>query len=389
MKLPPIYAIRNLRRRPWQTMLTVLSIAVVAFAAVLMMSLSRGLSSRLDVTGSDGNLLMISRKGQNAMFSEVTADEVVSVRNMPGLALDVFDAPLVSPELLHMAMGGLEGEKAGRRAPITLRGVDPVAFQVHDTVRVTLGRMPRPGAYEMLAGVMAHVKLGVPSDRLFPGARVSCEGRTWEVVGRFSDGHSLFESEIWVPQQPLMTELRRRSHSLVVARFQSPGVALEASRLFERTGVIERFFKGWTERGYYRQFTDALEWVFWLSVGMVALVSLVGVLIGINTMYTAILTRLREIATQRILGFSRVDITVSLLTESLSMALVGGVLGAGAGLAVNDLPMNLSQGAFTLTVDGWVLGVAVALSAVVGLLGGLLAVGRGMRMPIIEALSHR
>ncbi len=96
MNLPLHYSLRNLRRRPWQSGATALGIAIVVFAAVLMLSLSRGLFSRLDITGSSENLLMISRKGQNAMFSNIEPAEVVDQRTVAGRAEN--ESPVIGPE---------------------------------------------------------------------------------------------------------------------------------------------------------------------------------------------------------------------------------------------------------------------------------------------------
>ncbi len=388
MGLPLNYSLRNMRRRPLRTAMTVLGIAVVIFAAVLMLALSRGLFSRLDVTGSSDNLLIISRKGQNAMFSNIEAEEVNALLAMPHLASDAQGKPLISPEILHVATVSVPATGLKLRAPVTLRGVDPIAYDVHDSLRVTDGQLPRPTGVEVLVGSMAHIKLGVPAEAVAVGEKIEFEGLEWTVVGHFVDSGSLIESEIWVPQEAMMTFMRRRTHSLVVVKFESPEDAHDATALFSQSGAIERYFKGWSERGYYRQFTDTLAWIFWLSVFMVCLVALAGVLIGVNTMYTAIVSRMGEIATQRILGFTKLDITVSLLAESVMIALVGGALGCAAGYILDDMPMKLSQGAFSLSVDWLVVVLALGLAAITGVLGALLPTVKSLRLSIIEALHY-
>ena len=388
MNLPLHYSLRNLRRRPWQSGATVLGIAIVVFAAVLMLSLSRGLFARLDITGSDDNLIMISRKGQNAMFSEIDAAEVVAVSHMPQLARSASGKYLISPEILHMAMVRAAAVKSRHKSVVSIRGVSPIAFDVHDGIRVSEGRLPEVGKYEILAGSMSHIKLGVPVEALAVGQDIRFENVYWTVVGRFTDNASLIESEIWVPQDTLMSVMRRRTHSLVVAKFTSPTYARDATALFRQSGEIEKFFKGWPEREYYGQFTEGLAWVFWLSVFMVCLVAVAGVLIGVNTMYTVVVNRMGEIATHRILGFSKFDITMSLLTESVIIALLGGVLGSAAGLYFHDMPMKLSYGAFRLSVDALVVGAGMCLAILVGVLGALLPTYKGLRLTIIEALHY-
>ncbi|MCP4377946.1 MAG: ABC transporter permease [bacterium] len=388
MNLPLNYSLRNLIRRPWQSGATALGIAIVVFAAVLMLSLSRGLFSRLDITGSPDNLMLISRKGQNAMFSEIDSVEVVAVSSMPNLASSATGQPLVSPEILHVAMVRAAAVESRAKSSVSIRGVSPIAFEVHEGIRVSEGRFPEVGKYEVLAGSMSHIKLGVPIEAMAVGKDIRFEGVDWTVVGRFTDNASLIESEIWVPQDTLMSVMRRRTHSLVVAKFTSPTYASDATALFRRSGVIEKFFKGRTEREYYGQFTEGLAWVFWLSVFMVCLVAVAGVLIGVNTMYTVVINRMGEIATHRILGFSKFDITMSLLTESVIIALLGGLLGVAGGMYFHNMPMKLSYGAFRLSVDALVISSGLGLAILVGVLGALLPTYKGLRLTIIEALHH-
>jgi ABC-type lipoprotein release transport system permease subunit len=349
------------------------------------------LFSRLDITGSDSNVLMISRKGQNAMFSEIDSAEVVAVSSMPHLAISASGKPLVSPEILHMAMVRAAAIESRAKSAVTIRGVSPIAFDVHEGIRIIEGeggRLPAEGAFEVLAGSMAHVKLGVPVEALAIGKDIRFEGVYWTVVGRFTDNNSLIESELWVPQDTLMSVMRRRTHSLVVAKFTSPTYARDATALFRRSGVIEKFFKGRTEREYYGQFSEGLAWVFWLSVFMVCLVAVAGVLIGVNTMYTIVVNRMGEIATHRILGFSKFDITISLLTESVIIAMFGGLLGLAGGMYFDDMPMKLSYGAFRLSVDWLVASAGMGLAILVGALGALLPTYKGLRLTIIEALHY-
>ncbi|MDP6635599.1 MAG: ABC transporter permease [Phycisphaerae bacterium] len=388
MNLPLNYSLRNLRRRPWQSGATALGIAIVVFAAVLMLSLSRGLFSRLDITGSPDNVIMISRKGQNTMFSEIESAEIVTISSMPNLAVNAQGAQLISPEILHISMVRAASIKSHTKAAVSIRGVSPIAFDVHDTIRLSEGRLPAKGAFEVLAGSMSHVKLGVPVEATAVGKDIRFEGVYWTIVGRFTDNASLIESELWVPQDTLMTVMRRRTHSLVVAKFTNAVYARDATVLFRKSGAVEKFFKGWVEKDYYGQFTEGLSWVFWLSVFMVLLVAIAGLLIGVNTMYTVVVNRMSEIATQRILGFTQFDITMSLLTESTIIALLGGLLGSAGGMYFDDMPMKLSYGAFRLSVDAVVMSVGMGLAVVIGVLGALLPTYKGLRLTIIEALHY-
>ncbi|MHC4505523.1 MAG: ABC transporter permease, partial [Planctomycetota bacterium] len=331
--------------------MTAVGVAVVVFAAVLMLALSRGLVERLEATGEPENLLAISRVGQNNMFSSITEDELVHLWSLPGVAASADGTPLVSPELMHVPFVEAESGGPPRRAPVHVRGVTAVAFEVHRSVRLTTGRLPE-ASFEILAGRTAHSKLGVPRESLDVGGTVSFENRKWTICGTFEAGGALFESELWVRESDLLTVLRRRTHSFVVVRLEDAGKVGGALKQFERSGAVERYFKGWSEVAYYREFMGALAWLGWLSVFMVAAAVIAGVLIGVNTMYSAVVSRLGEIAVERVLGFGKIDIAVSFLVEAVAISVAGGVLGVVAGLFANDVPMTLSQGAFFLVVDG-------------------------------------
>ena len=393
MRLPLSYPLRNLSRRPWRTAMTVAGIAIVVFAAALMLALSRGVLVRLDVTGEPQNLLVISRAGQNTMFSSITEDELVQLIGLPGVAVDANGGKLVSPEIMHGAFVGMgpapenEEDASVRKPPVYVRGVRDLGYSVHRSVKLVEGHLPEKD-FDLLVGPTVHVKMGVPQSALGVGATLHFEGKTWTICGRYTANGGIIESELWAREQDMMTVLRRRTHTFACIRFTSPRQVDEALALFRTSGAIERFFKGWPEKQYYRDYTKALAWMFWLSLFMVAAITAAGALIGVNTMYTAIISRIDEIGTLRVLGFCRADIVVSLLIESTATSLLGGVIGISLSFAVNGLPMRLSQGAFTLVVDWQVLVGGLILAMLIGALGALIPTIKGLRMTIIRALKY-
>jgi putative ABC transport system permease protein len=388
MHLPLSYSLRNLRRRPWRTAMTIASAALVVFACVLILSLSRGLYKRLGASGEPSNLLLISRKGQNIMFSDVKEDEIADLSNLPGLAKGPNGEFLISPEIMHV--GWIETKEANktRRLPVQIRGVNPVAWDVHRAVRVTQGNLPA-GPYEVLAGRAAYIKLGVPAEKVVPGEKLHFEKQEWTVCGLFEAGNSLFESELWVNESDILASLRRQTHSFVVLRLEGVDRVAPALQEFQQAGPFERSFKGWSERGYYEELSKSLNWVFYLSIFMVAAITAAGLLAGINTMYAAVMSRMREIATLRVLGFRRRNILAGQVVESLVMSVAGGVLGLLVGSLANGIPMKMSQGAFYLCVDGTVVAVALGLTFLMGFIGGLLPAIRCLRLSIPESFRAK
>jgi len=380
-----MYAFRNLLRRPVRTTLTALGIAIDVFAAALMAAFSRGVQTRLAATGEKENLLAISRKGENVIFSAIEADEVVHLQSLPGLA-ETFDGqPLVSPELMDVSptVAELNGQKY--RSPANIRGVQPIAYHVHTRLRVVEGRLPE-SPNEILVGAVAHTRLGAPEESLKVGRILRAYNKKWTVCGRFTADGTLFESEIWMDLNQMQTELRRRSYSLVVVRMNSPEDVAAVLPKFAQAGSLEKYFKAWDEQSYYVHYLGSLAWVYWLTLALAGAVTMAGVLIGVNTMYTAILSRIREIATQRVLGFSRFSILKGLILESLTIAALGGALGVAASLLVNDHQFRLSQGVFRVVVDPLVMGAGMVQALLIGFLGALIPAIKGLRMGIVDGL---
>jgi len=386
-KLPIPYALRNLRRRPWHSFMTVAGVGVIVFASAVMLSLNRGLARRIGASGEERNILVISRSGQNIMFSSITEDELVHLSTMPGIALDAFGLPLVSPEVMHMSIVEGSSPDGPRRAPVYLRGITPLAYEVHRSIRIAEGRIPEE-ENELLVGMTSHIKLGLPEEALAPGRTLRFENEDWVVAGRFEAGGSLIESEIWMDSDTLKRVLRRSSDTFAVVRMTDREASEGAMALFHKTGALERYFKGWPEKDYYLEFGTALSWVLLLSLVMVVIIALAGAMIGANTMYTAVLNRMREIATYRVLGFRKGDILVSFLAESTVLGFTGGVVGIACGAGVNGLPLRLSYGAFYLVADATVLGAGLALSFVIGFAGGLFPALKGLRMTVMDGLRH-
>ena len=380
------YSMRNLRRRYTRTVMTCLGISLAVFASVIMMALSRGLYLRTSGTGEDSNILAISRNGQTVMFSSITDEEVVYLSSLEGLAKNANGDALVSAEIMHMSHVEVEGMQT-KRKPVCIRGVRDVAYEVHKSLSVVEGTLPQK-EYDILIGDMVFVRLGVDKAALKPGMKLKFEGQDWNICGIFQAEGSLFESEMWVKEQTLKTVLRRTTDTFAVVKLESPEKATQATGMFSQAGAYEKYFKGWVERGYYKQFGKTADWIFWLSLVMVVSIVVAGALIGINTMYTAIMNRMQELGTLRVLGFRKFDILLSLVMESMLLAFIGGAIGLAAGSFVNNIPMKFSSGAFYMIVDTPVILAGIALSAFIGLSGAILPAIKALKVPIMEALRQ-
>jgi len=370
--------------------MTASGVTVVVLSAVIMLSLLSGMQERLGATGEPENILLISRKGQNIMFSSLEADELVHLLALPGVERTPVDELLISPEIMHMCEADMPGvpRSDGKRALLYVRGVDPIALDVHRRVNVIDGHFPEE-EQQVMVGATAFVKLDASREDIQVGCELAFEGETWTVCGIFEADGALVESELWVRSPDLMTALRRRTSTFAAIRFESPAKARGGLALFDEAGALSRYFKGWPENDYYREFTGTLNWVYWLASIMVVAVAAAGLLIGVNTMYTTVVTRARETGTHRVLGYSRTDVSLSLVTESFLISTVGGVCGVLLGFVVQDLPIRTSQGAFFLRMNASVVAGGLVLSALIGVLGALLPLVKLMRMSVVDALRYR
>lgn len=379
------YSIRNLFRRKWRTLMTIGGMFLSVFAIVLMFSLSRGLSIRAAATGSDENILLLSRKGKSVMFSAIEDDELVHLMQLKNIAKDTNGNLLISPEVMHVS---IVTEESGKGAPIGIRGVKNIGYDVHRNVKVIEGNLPEEDN-EIMIGKTVYLKMGLPEDSLKIGDKVGFEKESWKICGKFSAENSMFESEIWTSDTALMTLLKRRSHTFAVITFESRKDAEMAISVFRQEGAVSRFFKGWIEKQYYHDFSRNVQWIVWISFITSLSVLMAAILIGINTMYTSIMNRMREFGTLRVLGFRRRDIIATLTFESILLSLFGGLMGIILGMFLDGIPIKLANSAFSLLVDQTVIFTALSVSIFIGILGALLPAVHIIRTGILSSLNTR
>jgi putative ABC transport system permease protein len=366
--------------------MTVGGISLSIFTIVLMFSLSRGLSIRASATGSDGNILLLSRKGKSVMFSSIKNDELVYLLQLKNIAKDINGNFLISPEVMHVTIVASEEDKYS--APIAIRGVKNIGYDVHRSVKAIEGKLPEEDN-EIMVGKTVYIKMGMPEDSLKVDDELTFEKETWTICGKFEADNSMLESEIWSLDTALMTLLKRRSHTFAVIAFGSKQDAEAAMASFPKQDALSRYFKGWIESQYYRDFSRNVQWIVWISFITSMAVLFAAVLISINTMYTSIMNRMREFGTLRVLGFRRRDIIATLIFESVLLTSIGGGVGIAVGLTINGIPIKLANSAFSLLVDNTVILTAITVSIMIGILGAILPAMHIIKTGIISSLNTR
>jgi len=274
---------------------------------------------------------------------------------------------------------------------VPLRGITPEAFKVHDRVKIVQGRNLEFGKNEIIAGRAAsHQFVG-----LEPGTTLKWGESTWTLVGIFEDGGSASESELWCDVKVLQPAYRRgNSYQSVYAKvtaadnFQQLKDALTSNPQLTVTAMHAA--------DYYGSQTLTLQTIIKTIGGIIAVLMGIGAIFGaVITMYTAVASRTREIATLRALGFGSTPVVVSVLVEAVLLSLIGGAVGglvAWAGFdGYQTATMNwqsFSQVAFAFRVTPSLLARGLIYAVAMGLLGGLLPAVRAARMPVVTALRE-
>lgn len=389
MALPLSYPLRNLRARFSRTLMSIGVIALVVVACSLLLGLISSLKRTLVSTGDPMTLVVLRKGSGNDGSSQISLDAYRDVRFFDGIARNAADLPLVSPELVVQPFARTVD---GGRENVLVRGVEPMALQVHPEVRIVAGRLFTPSSGEAVVGKGASSR--------YAGARlgdtIELGRRRWNVVGIVESGGSSFESEIWVDARELAADAKRIfPYSGLRLRVSSPA-AIEP--LIQRINDDPRHaLDAQRETEYYAEQAESANTLYALVVG-IALLAGIGACFGAaNTMYAAVQARTAEIGTLRALGFSRWTILRAFQVESIALSLVGFVVGAALAIGLEYVLAyvlgGIAFGAATFTtnvialrVSAADLGFSLLLSIVIGFVGGLGPAWRAASMRPIEAL---
>ncbi len=386
MGLLLLYNVESIRARWRTTVVAILGIAGTVGVFVAMLSLARGFEAALVTSGSAKNALVRRAGATSEIDSVVTLEQLRVIEDAPEVARGT-DGPLVSAEVV--AVAALPLKKSGTDANVQLRGISPRALAVHEGVRMIEGRFLRPGIYELVVGMNARDSYA----NLTLGSRVPLGGSVWQVVGVFDAGSSSFDSEVWGDANLVNSVYQRPAgiHQSVSARL----VSEEALPAFKSRIAADPRMRVQVEREteYYAKASQMMTTLIRVLGSMVAAVMGIGaVFAALNTMYSAVAERAREVATLRALGFPGSTIVFSFTFEALLVAGVAGVLGALAVVPLNGLATStlnfqtFSHLAFAFQVTPALLGLGVAFALVMGLLGGVPPAVRAARLPVTAAL---
>ena len=387
MAIPLVYNLRSARERWSSSLVAVLGIAGTVAVFVAMLALARGFRATVTSSGLPQNVIVQRAGADTEMTSSLLIADIRVIEDTPQIARRGSE-PLVSPEVVVIAALPLRGAEDAD-ANVQMRGLTQRALMVRENVRIAQGRFFQPGLYEIVVGsnaVRAYAGLDL-------GATVRIGPGTWKVVGILDAGGSAFDSEVWADADVLNGNYQR-----------PPGVFQSATARLRTDGEFEAFeaaikrdprlqVQAIQEPAYYARQSQTVTTLITVLGGLVAVVMGLGAILGaLNTMYSAVAERAREIAVLRALGFARRSVVLSFLVEALCIAAVGGVVGCIPVLPVNGVTTGTINWqtfshlsfAFKITPDLLVLGLGFAV--LMGVLGGLPPAIRASRANVATSL---
>lgn len=385
--LPWDYGIRNLLRRPLRTLLTLGALTLVVLLVFVVVGFLRGLDRSLENSG-DARVVWIHTLGasENIENSSVPANTAalaaaslsgIQRRTNPGGETMAY----VSPELY---LGTQIEDQGGSDALGLIRGVTEAILLVRPRVQLLSGHWPGPN--EILVGRLAGAKLGRAEADLAPGRTLTFEGKTWTISGRFSSGGGAHEAEIWCPLDELQAALKRQDLCLVALRL-APGADPAQVDIFCKER-LEYELEATGEVPYYQNLHKhygPIRMTGWL---VAILLAGAGFFAGLNTMFGAVVGRVRELATLQTLGYVRRAIALALLQEGTLLAAAASLAASLLALGlINGLAVRFTMGAFTLRIDGLALLIGCGAGLLLGFLGSIPPALRAMRLPIVEGLK--
>ncbi|MBL9119052.1 MAG: ABC transporter permease [Phycisphaerae bacterium] len=383
-----LFALRTLPQRRGASLATIVGIAGVVAVLVGVLSIAEGFRAAMSITGPDDIALVLRSGADTEMTSGLGREEARLISDAPGIAHGA-DGAVASAELFVII--NLPKRTTGTDANVPLRGIGPAGVQVRGNVTMVEGRAFERGRNEVIVGAGAARAFA----GLDMGKTVRVGQNDWTVVGIFTAEGGASESEIWTDAAVLQPAYQRGdSFQSVYAKLASP----DSFTAFKDALTADPRLKVKVVRqGEYleEQSTMLTEFIRGIGVFVAGLMALGAIFGALNTMYSAVAGRTREIATLRALGFGPFPIILSVMIESVTLAVIGGAVGAAlAYVAFNGFTAStinwqtFSQIAFAFAVTPELLVTAIIWAAAIGLVGGLFPAIRAARLPIASALRE-
>ena len=380
--------LRNLPARIGTSLVAIVGIGGVVAVLVSLLSMGEGFRAALDLSGRDDVAMILRGGSADELSSAFTREEYNVIVLAPGIVRDE-RGPVASGELYTIV--DLPMRSTGTSANVPFRGVGDRAVELRENFRIVAGRMFRPGQNEVVVGRGVFAQFG----NVDLGREVQWGSQTWRVVGVFEAGGSVSESEVWTDLVVLRGVYRRgNSVQIVRAQLTSPAALQTVKRALEHDPRVNVSVR--SEREFYAdQSRILLALIKYVGTTIAILMGIGAVFAALNTMYSAVSSRTREIATLRALGFGAAPVVTSVLLEAAVLGMLGGVVGGLLvyfglnGYQASTLNWSsFSQLTFAFTVTPGLLLTGLWYSLLLGLVGGLLPGIRAARLPVTTGLRE-
>jgi putative ABC transport system permease protein len=384
--IPVRYNLRSLLERRGTSVMTMLGLGMVAMIFVILLGFIGGLRSTMLNASADRNWVLLSNGAPSETGSFIPHDSIAIVRVRPEIAQDQDGQPLVSPEIF--AGVNISRNKHVRQF-VLMRGVTPIAYHVHRSMHLVSGHWPVRGQGEWAIGQ----KIQARQPYMTVGSQFHFGRRNWTIVGVFTDDDSARESEIWTDYDDLRIDAKHEAqdtNSLYLVL--KPGTAEAFKQAIKGDGRLK--LDAYTEHDYYESQTKVIDQL--RSLGLIVGLTLgIGAIFGgMNTMYTAVARREREIGVLRVLGFSRGNILISFVLESALLGIGGGIAGVALaflvawGTGLNSRLLSVGSTFFSYRPTPAAITTGLGVAALIGILGGLAPAWRAARIGVIESLRE-
>ncbi len=377
--------LRSLPQRLGTSLVIVVGIAGVVAVLVSVLAMSTGMIRTLENTGRADRAVVLRNGSTSEVASALSMDAVRLAMDAPGVRRNAQGKPIAVAETLRMVPAYKQEDNAEVR--VTLRGVGPQISEVRPELKIIEGRMFNPAVFEIIVGRSANRQF----KGLNTGDRFPARGVTRTVVGIYSSGGDAHESEIMADAETVNSADHRGGYQMVMALLDSPSSFQKFKDSLTSNPALAVDVS--TESDYLQQRSKIISRVISTIAYVVGGIMAVGAIFGaLNTLYSAVSARVREIATLRAIGFGSAAMVISVLVEALLLALIGGLIGSLlAWLFFDGFVASTGGGVnghlvFELSVTPVLIAAGLCWALVIGLIGGLFPAVRAARLPVATAL---
>ncbi len=378
--------IRTILQRSGASIVIIIGIAGSVAVMVSLLAMAEGLSKTIASTGQEDRALIFREGSNSEMSSGIAMTDLAIIENTQGIKKSE-DGPMIAAEIFTII--DLKKKGAVDTSNLPLRGVQEMSFKIRPELKIIEGKNFFPGKGEIIVGKGAANEY----EGLELGNKIKIRDSEWTVVGIFSTGGDVHESEVWADLAVTQGAFRRgASASIAIVQMEENASITDLGATLELDPRLDLKVQG--EVDFYEEQSSGASSLIQAFGYTVAVIMAIGaVFAALNTMYSAVSTRLVEIGTLRAVGFHGSSVLFALMIESMFLALMGGLLGAGLsylifnGYTVSTLAsVSFTQTAFDFAVTGEIIGQGLILALIVGFLGGVLPARRAATQDITEAL---